>query len=80
MLVAVSDGSCARARRALSLVLDYEAGASDVEALALHLGRCGSCRQYAAEVSSFTRDLRSIGAERRHLVIADTTRRESTNE
>ena len=27
-------------------------------ALAIHLGLCGDCRQYAAEVSAFTRAVR----------------------
>ena len=58
MRIVVSERSCARARRALSLVLDYEADAADVYALALHLGGCGECRRYTAEVSAFTRGLR----------------------
>ncbi|HEY6076820.1 MAG TPA: zf-HC2 domain-containing protein, partial [Gaiella sp.] len=62
MRTAVSERSCARARRALSLVLDYEASDEDVRRLAVHLGNCGSCRRFAAEVSSFTRKLRSVPA------------------
>ena len=60
MQPAVGKGSCIRARRALSLVLDREAAASDVRAFAEHLGRCESCRRYAEHVSDFTRDLRSL--------------------
>jgi predicted anti-sigma-YlaC factor YlaD len=56
--VAVSEYECARARRALSLVLDREAEPFTVESLAVHLGLCGGCRQYAAEVSAFTRAVR----------------------
>jgi len=63
MRTAVSERSCARARRALSLVLDYEASDEDVRRLAVHLGNCGNCRRFAAEVSSFTRNLRSVPAE-----------------
>ena len=62
MRTAVSERSCARARRALSLVLDYEASDEDVRRLAVHLGNCGNCRRFAAEVSSFTRKLRSAPA------------------
>jgi predicted anti-sigma-YlaC factor YlaD len=64
MRTAVSERSCARARRALSLVLDHEAAASDVRTAAMHLGRCRRCRRYAVEVSAFTRQLRSAPAER----------------
>jgi predicted anti-sigma-YlaC factor YlaD len=56
--VAVSERECARARRALSLVLDREEGHGTLAALAVHLGLCGDCRQYAAEVSAFTRAVR----------------------
>lgn len=57
---AISERRCTRARRALSLVLDREAAASDVRAFAEHLGRCESCRRYAEHVSDFTHDLRSL--------------------
>ncbi len=63
MTIAVSEGGCARAHRAASLVLDYEAAASDVQALAVHLGECGGCRQHVAEVAAFTRQLRSARAD-----------------
>lgn len=71
MRTAVSGGSCARARRALSLVLDYEAGVADVRALAVHLGGCGGCRRYAAEVAAFTRDLRQALVNTRHFDITN---------
>lgn len=61
MQIALSQRSCARARRALSLVLDYEADVAEIEAFAAHLGRCAACRRYTAEVSSFTRHLRRAG-------------------
>jgi predicted anti-sigma-YlaC factor YlaD len=70
---------CARARRALSLLLDREAGAADVEVLAVHLGRCASCRKYAAQVSAFTRDLRSSHTQQMWLDIAATTGKENGN-
>jgi predicted anti-sigma-YlaC factor YlaD len=60
MPLAASKRTCARARRAFSLVLDREAAASDVRALAEHLGRCEGCRRYAEHVADFTRDLRSL--------------------
>jgi predicted anti-sigma-YlaC factor YlaD len=60
MAIAVSGWSCARARRALSLVLDGEEPEGDVQSLAQHLGGCPSCRQFAAEVTAFTRALRSL--------------------
>lgn len=76
MEFAVSERSCARARRALSLVLDHEAAATDVRALALHLGRCGACRRYVAEVSALTRTLRA-GRGERHSTSTDEARREN---
>ena len=60
MSVAVGAGSCARARRALSLVLDGEAEASEAETLAAHLACCGACRSFALDVSAFTKALRTI--------------------
>jgi predicted anti-sigma-YlaC factor YlaD len=60
MQVAVSEWSCARARRALSLVLDYEEAAGDLRSLARHLGSCGACRGFAADVARSTRLLRSL--------------------
>jgi predicted anti-sigma-YlaC factor YlaD len=58
--VAVSEWGCARARRALSLVLDHEEAAGDLQSLATHLGNCGACRAFAADVSESTRLLRSL--------------------
>jgi predicted anti-sigma-YlaC factor YlaD len=60
MHVAVSEWSCARARRALSLVLDREEAYGDLQALATHLGSCGPCRAFAADVSELTRQLRLL--------------------
>jgi hypothetical protein len=59
MRLAVDDRRCIRARRALSLVLDYEARPTDVRALAVHLGTCESCRLFAARVGAATRALRT---------------------
>ena len=39
----IGETSCARARRAHSLVLDSESDAADLDALAAHLARCGAC-------------------------------------
>ena len=60
MRVAVSERSCARARRALSLALDGEAAPSEIYGLAVHLGQCESCRRFTAQVGALTRALRSI--------------------
>jgi len=57
----IGETSCVRARRAHSLVLDYESDAADFDVLAAHLARCGACWLYTAEVSAFTRQLRGIG-------------------
>ena len=56
--ITVGAPSCARTRRALSLVLDSEDEAADLRRLAAHLSRCGSCRRFASDVSAFTRELR----------------------
>jgi len=61
MAVAVGAGSCARTRRALSLVLDGEAEASDIKLLEEHLCACSACRSFAVGVSAFTRTLRAVG-------------------
>jgi predicted anti-sigma-YlaC factor YlaD len=63
MTVAVSERSCARARRALSLTLDGEASPDEVYRLASHLGNCESCRRFTAQVGALTRALRSIRLE-----------------
>ena len=59
MKLAADASSCIRARRALSLVLDGEAAAAEVLMAAVHIGRCEPCRQFAAQVVAFTRELRS---------------------
>jgi predicted anti-sigma-YlaC factor YlaD len=58
MHVAVGEWSCARARRALSLVLDGEEAEGDVQSLAVHFGSCRNCREFAREVSAVTDHLR----------------------
>jgi predicted anti-sigma-YlaC factor YlaD len=63
--LAAEEAACATARRAVSLVLDDEAGAADALAVAWHIQRCDHCRRFAREVSGFTRALRSLGAEPR---------------
>lgn len=77
MRAAVSERSCAQARRALSLVLDHEEVEGDLRSLAVHLGSCSHCRQFAAEVREFTRDLRSLRLG--HLEVTDTEGRENGN-
>jgi predicted anti-sigma-YlaC factor YlaD len=60
MTIVVSERSCARARRALSLVLDGEASPHEIYGLAVHLGQCGPCRRFTARVGALTRVLRSL--------------------
>jgi predicted anti-sigma-YlaC factor YlaD len=60
MTIVVSEKSCARARRALSLALDGEASPHEIYALATHLGRCEPCRRFTARVGALTRVLRSV--------------------
>jgi predicted anti-sigma-YlaC factor YlaD len=74
MAIAVSEWSCARVRRALSLVLDAETAAGDFRVLARHVGGCESCRRDVAEVSAITRQLRSARAG------PQITRAERTND
>jgi predicted anti-sigma-YlaC factor YlaD len=72
MRTAVSERSCARARRVLSLVLDGEASPKEIHGLAVHLGRCESCRGFTEQVGALTRALRSLRAHPfndRHLTI-----------
>jgi predicted anti-sigma-YlaC factor YlaD len=73
--IAVSEWSCARARRALSLVLDHEEVEGDLRSLAVHLGSCPPCRQFAADVTQFTNDLRALRVG--HLEITDRDGREN---
>ena len=56
----IEDGRCIRARRALSAALDGEASTADVLVAAVHLGGCPQCRQFAAHIVFFTRELRSV--------------------
>lgn len=74
MRLAFEDGRCIRARRALSLALDGEAGAADVLAAVRHINRCECCRRFATHVVAFTHELRSVrldpsgrGGETEHL-------------
>ena len=60
--LAGEDTACARARLAMSLVLDGEAEAADVR-VASHVRTCVRCRRFASEVAAFTRELRSRAAE-----------------
>jgi len=59
MQVVVRAGSCARARRALSLALDGEAASGEITALERHLVVCSACRSFAWEVSLLTNTLRA---------------------
>lgn len=56
----VEDARCIQARRALSLLLDCEAAASDVLVVASHLSGCGYCRRFAMQVVAITAELRSV--------------------
>ncbi len=56
----VDEGNCIRARRLLSLALDGEAATAGVDELARHVRQCERCRRFAAQVSTFTYDLRSL--------------------
>jgi len=49
----------------MSLVLDGEAGAADVRALAAHLRRCDRCRRFAGDLAEFTCALRAAKLDRR---------------
>jgi predicted anti-sigma-YlaC factor YlaD len=77
MHVAVSEWSCARARRALSLVLDGEDAEGDVQSLAVHVGTCRACRGFATDVAELTRLLRSLRA--RPLDSTERTGRENSH-
>jgi predicted anti-sigma-YlaC factor YlaD len=77
MHVAVSEWSCARARRALSLVLDHEEAEGDLQSLAAHLGSCRACHAFAADVSELTRLLRSLRV--RPLASTERTGRENSH-
>ena len=56
----VQDARCIRMRQALSLLLDGEAAASDVLAVASHMSGCGCCRRFAMQVVAITAELRSV--------------------
>ena len=77
MAIAVREWSCARVRRALSLVLDGETVAGDFQTLATHVGRCAACRRHVSEVSAVTRQLRSARAELQIDSTHTTARREN---
>ena len=53
--------SCVRARLSLSLALDGEAGGPELYETAMHLGRCGPCREFAARLGAITAALRASG-------------------
>lgn len=59
MRAAVRARSCARARRALSLVLDDEARDEQRRELASHLQGCGDCARFATALEFVTRELRT---------------------
>jgi predicted anti-sigma-YlaC factor YlaD len=63
MAIAVSEWSCARVRRALSLVLDGETATGDFHSLATHVGGCPACRRHVSEISAITKQLRSARVE-----------------
>ena len=57
-------GSCLRARRTLSLMLDGEGAATDVARVASHVSGCERCGQFAAAVAAVTQRLRTSRVER----------------
>ncbi len=59
MRAVVRAKSCARARLALSLVLDGEAHEDEWRELASHLHRCGACTELATAMEFVTRELRT---------------------
>ena len=61
--ITVGEGSCAGARRALSLALDGEAAPGEIHGLALHLGQCESCRGFTTQVGALTQTLRSLRSD-----------------
>jgi len=64
MSLAVGDSACAGTCRAVSLVLDGEASAADVLAVAAHLRRCDRCRRFASAVADLAFTLRAARLER----------------
>ena len=54
---------CQRVRSQVSLRLDDELSQLEGRMLDVHLGRCAQCRAYAADVTTFTRDLRAAPLE-----------------
>ena len=54
---------CRRVRAQVSLRLDSELSQLETRMLEVHLGRCASCSEYAADVERFTADLRSAPLE-----------------
>ena len=54
---------CRSVRAQVSLRLDSELSQLETRMLEVHLGRCASCSEYAADVERFTADLRSAPLE-----------------
>lgn len=54
---------CERAREQVSLSLDGELSQLEHRLLDAHLARCGACAAYAADVASFTQQVRSAPLE-----------------
>jgi predicted anti-sigma-YlaC factor YlaD len=54
---------CQRVRSQVSLRLDNEISHLEGRMLDVHLGRCAQCRAYAADLTTFTRDLRAAPLE-----------------
>jgi anti-sigma factor RsiW len=55
---------CDRTREQVSLSLDGELSQLERRLLAAHLARCTACSAYAADVTSFTQDMRTAPLER----------------
>lgn len=54
---------CERAREQVSLSLDGELSQLELRLLDAHLARCSACSAYAADVASFTADMRAAPLE-----------------
>jgi predicted anti-sigma-YlaC factor YlaD len=63
MLIPVPPSECMRAREAASGLLDGELSELEAIRLDIHLRRCPSCREFAAQAAAFTDELRHAPLE-----------------
>lgn len=71
--------ACQRFRRLATLSVDGELPELDALALAQHLGRCPSCRGFAATVDTATREIRDAELETYHVQWSPVPRRRSVD-